>query len=92
MEFDWLNCPFDLKETTPREVAESFEDPFAIRLLPEMEVEGETRYFIIGRTVENRYLFSVFWTNGKQYRVIACRDCTEEEKSFYDRKTAEWVA
>jgi uncharacterized DUF497 family protein len=51
----------------------------------------DTRYFIIGRTVTNRYLFAVFWTDGKQYRVLACRDCTDDEISFYDRKNAEWL-
>ncbi|MDF1752790.1 MAG: BrnT family toxin [Verrucomicrobiales bacterium] len=91
MEFDWLNCPFDLKKTPPREVAEAFEDPFSIRLLPEFDEEGETRYFILGRTVENRYLFAIFWTDGKNYRVIACRDCTDDERSFYERKNAEWL-
>lgn len=91
MEFDWLNCPFDLKKTPPREVSEAFEDPFSIRLLPEVDGDAEPRYFLIGKTVENRYLFSVFWTDGKQYRVIACRDCTDDERSFYDRKNAEWL-
>jgi uncharacterized protein len=92
MEFDWLNCPFDLKTTPPREVAEAFEDPFAIRLLPELDEVGETRYFNLGKTVTNRYLFSIFWTNGKIYRVLACRDCTDEERTFYERKNAESLA
>lgn len=92
MEFDWLNCPFDLKKTPPGEVAEAFEDPFSIRFLPEVDEEVDNRYFMIGRTVENRYLFSVFWTDGKNYRVLACRDCTADERSFYDRKNAELLA
>ncbi len=91
MEFDWIDCPFDLKQTPPHEVAESFEDPFSIRLLPEFDDDVENRYFSIGRTVENRCLFSVFWTDGKQYRVLACRDCTPEERSFYERKNAEML-
>jgi hypothetical protein len=36
MEFDWNNPPFDLDGSlTQREIEESFEDPFAIRLLPD---------------------------------------------------------
>jgi len=36
MEFDWNNAPSEWDGSlTPREVEESFEDPFAIRLLPD---------------------------------------------------------
>jgi len=34
MEFDWLDTPFDLKKVSPKEIEESFEDPFSLRLLP----------------------------------------------------------
>lgn len=88
MEFDWLDVHFDLKEVTRREVAESFEDPFSIRLLPD-GVEG--RYFNLGRTLGSRGLFSVFWTDGKNYRVILSREFTPEELNFYERKNAEML-
>jgi len=36
MEFDWNNSPFELDSSlTQREIEESFEDSFAIRLLPD---------------------------------------------------------
>jgi len=92
MEFDWIDCHFDLKEVTPRELEEAFEDPFSIRLLPEVEsFSGEARYFSLGKTISNRPLFSVFWTDGKNYRVILSREMTDEEVSFYERKNAEWL-
>ncbi len=59
MDFDWIDCHFDLKKITPREVEEVFEDPFSIRLLPENEGPGgEARYFNLGKTINNRYLFA----------------------------------
>ena len=92
MEFDWIDYHFDLKKITPREVEEAFEDPFSIRLLPETDSsDGESRYFALGKTLANRYLFSAFWTDGKNYRVIFCRDMTDDESSFYERKNAEWL-
>jgi uncharacterized DUF497 family protein len=92
MEFDWLDPGFDLKKVTPREIAESFEDPFSIRLLPEtVTSNAEARYFCLGKTLSNRALFSVFWTDGRQYRVILSRDMTGDEQAFYDRKNAEWL-
>lgn len=92
MDFDWIDCHFDLKNITPREVEEIFEDPFSIRLLPESDGSGsEARYFNLGKTINNRFLFAVFWTDGKRYRVILCREMSDEEISFYERKNAEWL-
>lgn len=90
MEFDWLDVNFDLKGITPREIEEAFEDPFALRVMPDIEIGGdEARYFCLGKSVGDRPIFSVFWTDGKNYRVILARDMTEAEAHFYKRKVAE---
>jgi uncharacterized protein len=90
MDFDWLDAPFDLRKVTPKEIEESFEDPFSIRLLPEGIGDDEkARFFSLGRTVGDRGIFSVFWTDGKRYRVIFAREVTQEEQTFYDRKNTE---
>lgn len=90
MEFDWLDINFDLSKVTPKEIEESFEDPFSIRLLPDEGYgEEESRYFCLGKTLRERPIVSVFWTDGKRYRVILAREMTPEETSFYDRKNAE---
>ena len=93
MDFDWIDSACDLKAVTPREIEESFEDPFGIRLLPELNDEnaGEARYFCLGKTIGNRGLFSLFWTDGKKYRVIFCRDMSAVDSAFYDRKNAEML-
>ena len=90
MEFDWLDAPFDLRKLLPREIEESFEDPFSLRLLPELPGEAESaRYFNLGKSISNHGIFSVFWTDGKRYRVIFARPLTPEELAFYDRKNSE---
>lgn len=90
MEFDWLDTPFDLKAIPPKEIEESFEDPFSLRLLPEgIEDDAKARFFNLGRTLGDRGLFSLFWTDGKRYRVILSRDMTPEETAFYERKNSE---
>ena len=92
MEFDWLDVSFDLKRLTPREIEESFEDPFSLRLLPETGAEAaQARYFSLGKSVSNRAIFSVFWTDGKKYRVIFARDMTPDETAFYERKNSEFL-
>ena len=90
MEFDWIDVHFDLKKVIPKEIEEAFEDPFAIKLLPDGPYGGgkESRYFCLGKTVQNRPIFSVFWTNGKQFRVILAREMSEDELNFYERKNA----
>jgi uncharacterized DUF497 family protein len=90
MDFDWLDAPFDLRKITPKEIEESFEDPFSIRLLPEgIDDDEKARFFNLGRTVSDKGVFSVFWTDGKRYRVIFAREMTNEEHAFYDRKNTD---
>ena len=49
MEFDWLDVSFDLSKVTPKEIEESFEDPFAVRLLPDGNYGSEdARYICLG--------------------------------------------
>lgn len=86
MEINLIDTAFDLKSFNPGELAEVFEDPFAIRFLPDNErSDGASRYYILGRTVGDRYLFLVFSTDGKIARVITVRDMSASERRFYDR-------
>lgn len=92
MDFDWIDAPFDLKKISPREIEETYEDPFSLRLLPESDATGgRSRFFCLGKTVGNRPVFSVFWTDGKKYRVIYAREMTPDEVSFYDRRNTEFL-
>ena len=74
MEFDWNNPPFELDSSlTQREIEESFEDPFAIRLLPDSPGLRSRRGFSTwGMSASGDGVFSVYRTNGKQIRVIYC--------------------
>ncbi|MBK1829416.1 BrnT family toxin [Verrucomicrobiaceae bacterium R5-34] len=90
MELDLTDSPLNLKDITPRELEEILEDPFGIRLLPDVDREdGENRYYTLGRTVQDRHLFIAFWTDGKIARVCAAREMTESELRFYQRSYGE---
>lgn len=90
MEFDWIDTPFHPDRLKPHEIEESFEDPFALKLLPDADYNpSESRYFNLGHSISNRGIFSVFWTDGKVYRIISARDMTPEEEAFYERKHVE---
>ncbi|HEX5790026.1 MAG TPA: BrnT family toxin [Luteolibacter sp.] len=90
MELDLIDAPFDLTKIKPHELEEAYEDPFCVRFLPDHEREdGASRYYALGRTVSNRYLFFAFSTDGKTVRVISARPMSESEEKFYDRKYAE---
>jgi len=88
MEFDWDNAPFEMDSSlTPRDVEESFEDPFAIKLLPDSpRFSVQARFFNLGRSASGLGVFSVYRTNGKQVRVIYARPFDPEEQFFYQRK------
>lgn len=91
MELDLIDVHFDLKSIRPHELEEAFEDPFAVRFLPDTEREdGESRYYALGRTVADRHLMLCFVTDGKVARVIAAREMSDGEQRFYERKYAEF--
>jgi uncharacterized DUF497 family protein len=88
MEFDWNNPPFELDGSlTQREVEESFEDPFAIRLLPDSpRFSVQARFFNLGMSAGGIGIFSVYRTNGSVARVVSARAFEPEERFFYQRK------
>jgi uncharacterized protein len=88
MEFDWNNPPFEMDGSlTQQEIEESFEDSFAIRLLPDSDrFSVQARYFNLGMSAGGAGVFSVYRTNGKQIRVIFARPFQPEERFFYQRK------
>jgi uncharacterized DUF497 family protein len=90
MEFDWLHTTVDFNGFSPKDVEEIFEDPFSLKLLPESLPEGTAaRYFILGVSLSYKFLFALFWTDGKNFRVISARPMTEEELQFYKRCSLE---
>ena len=88
MEFDWNNLPFNLDPAlTLQAVEESFEDPFAVRLLPDTpRFSVQARFFNLGMSAGGNGIFSVYRTNGKSVRVIHARLLEPEERFFYQRK------
>lgn len=88
MDFDWNNPPFNLDSSIRlQEIEESFEDPFAVRLLPDSpRFAAQARYFNLGVSANGTGIFTVYRTNGKQARVIFARKFEPEEQFFYQRK------
>ena len=73
MEFDWNNPPFEMDGSlTQREIEESFEDAFAVRLLPDSPRFGvQARFFNLGMSAAGIGVFSVYRTNGRMIRVLS---------------------
>jgi uncharacterized DUF497 family protein len=94
MEFDWNNLPFELDGSISMvAIEESFEDPFAIRLLPDSSRFGvQARFFNLGRSAAGLGHFSVYRTNGKVIRVILSRPFSESEAYFYQRRMSQSLA
>ena len=88
MDFDWNNPPFNLNAALSlKEIEESFEDPFAARLMPaSSRFSVQARYINLGTASSGAGIFSVYRTNGKTFRVIHARAFEPEEKFFYQRK------
>ncbi len=88
MEFEWNNPPFETDGSlTQREIEESFEDPFAVRLLPDSpRFSVKMRFFNLGMSAGGIGIFSVYRTNGRLVRVLHTRPFEAEERFFYQRK------
>jgi uncharacterized protein len=88
MEFDWNNPPFNLDSSLRlQDIEESFEDPFAVRLLPDSpRFAVQARFFNLGVSARGIGIFTVYRTNGKQVRAIFARRLEPEEQFFYQRK------
>jgi uncharacterized DUF497 family protein len=88
MEFEW--SLYKSAKPSPDEIAESFEDPFSLRLLPDSyRFASQNRFFSLGCSNEGEGIFSVYTSTGKVVRVLAARRMTEEETYFYGRKSKE---
>lgn len=94
MDFDWNSPPFNMDESLNlKDVEESFEDPFAIKLLPDSpRFSVQARYFNLGMSSSGAGVFSVYRTNGKQFRVIHARPFEPDERFFYQKKMEQTLA
>ena len=93
MEFDWNNPPFELGSLTQREIEESFEDPVAVRLMPDTPRFGvQARFFNLGMSAGGVGIYSVYRTNGRQVRVLQARVFAPEERFFYQKKMDQTLA
>ena len=93
MEFDWNNPSFDLGSLSQQEIEESFEDPFAVRLMPDTPRFGvQARFFNLGVSAGGVGIYSVYRTNGKLVRVLLARPFEPEERFFYQRKMDQTLA
>lgn len=88
MEFDWSLYQTDA--LSREEIAESFEDSFSLRLLPDANrFASQNRFFSLGATSAGKGIFAVYTSTGKVVRVVTARPMTEEEAYFYERKNQE---
>ena len=91
MEFDWNNPPFNSSNALNlKDIEESFEDPFAIRLLPDAaRFSAQARFINLGMSSRGTGVFSVYRTNGKVLRIMHARPFESEERFFYRRKVTQ---
>ena len=93
MEFDWNSPPFELGSLNQREVEESFEDAFAVRLMPDSPRFGvQARFFNLGMSAGGIGILSVYRTNGRLVRVLLARPFDPEERFFYHRKMGQTLS
>lgn len=88
--FDWddgnSNKNWHLHSVTDGECEDVFFNLPLIIVSDKKHSKSETRFFALGRTDANRWLFIVFAVRNKLIRVISARDMTKSEKRKYAEK------
>jgi len=88
MEFNWDS--YKAFDVTRDEVAESFEDPFSLRFLPDDgEIAERSRFFCLGKALSGKGVFAVYKSTGKMVIVLMAREMADDEDFFYNRKSKE---
>jgi uncharacterized DUF497 family protein len=87
--FDWddgnAQKNWDLHKVTPEEAEDVFfHEPLVVRSDPRHS-KGEKRYFALGKTGKERYLFIAFTVRRKLIRVVSVRDMNRNETENYTR-------
>lgn len=62
-----------------------FNSPFIVAV-DQIHSKSEKRYFALGRTNTERFLFIVFTIRNDRIRVISARDMNKKEKSIYEKQ------
>ena len=94
MDFDWNNPPFSLdRAISLQAIEEAFEDPFAVKLLPDSpRFSVQARFFLLGTSARGAGVFAVYKTNGRQIRVIFARPFQPEDQFFYQKRVNQSLA
>ena len=68
---------------SPLECEEVFFNQPLIVVPDEKHSQKEERFYSLGRTDRDRYLFVVFTMRGRKIRVISARDMNKKERKVY---------
>jgi len=88
--FDWdeanVQKNWERHRVTPEEAEEVFfNEPFVVRS-DIRHSQREKRYYALGQTSLDRYLFIAFTIRGKLIRVVSVRDMNRREQEFYGQQ------
>ncbi len=85
--FDWdagnLEKYWFKHEVSPLECEEVFFNQPLVVAQAEKHSQSEERFYALGRSNEDRYLFVAFTMRGKKIRIISARNMNRKERKIY---------
>jgi uncharacterized DUF497 family protein len=88
--FQWdkgnLNKNFDKHSVSNVESEEVFFNMPLLLFEDKKHSQTEVRYYLLGKTNNERKLYLVFTIRNKHIRVISARDMNVKERSYYEQK------
>ena len=87
--FDWDSGNID-KNTKKHKVSnfeceEVFFNQPLLTFVDDKHSQKEKRFYILGRTLQNRKLFIVFTIRNNKIRTISARDMSRKERKIYEK-------
>lgn len=88
LEFEWDTGNIDKNwikhKVDYKEAEQAFFDKLALRSTDELHSQAETRWFLLGKT-HNQKLLAIFFTKrGDKIRIISARPASRKEKQKYE--------
>ncbi|MCK4554056.1 BrnT family toxin [Candidatus Parcubacteria bacterium] len=74
-------------KVTPEECEEAFFDEDKKITKDKLHSNNEDRYIFIGKTTQERLLYSVFTVRNNKIRIISSRDINKKEIQLYEKTT-----
>ena len=91
LEFEWdkgnIDKNYEKHGITQKQAEEIFLDENLLQLKDIGHSQNEKRFTVIGKTFQNKLLFTAFTIRNSKIRIISVRMANKKERKIYEKKS-----